>query len=190
MAFELKLSELPIIKATEFWSQLAERPNESGLGDDGVDDETEPNLLRKLKAALGFALDLNERISRREKVRVQDVAGVCRKVEVANLVANRESATLQIAAGPDMFRPRHNEASKALVGPGLETVQSASFNQLIAEPTESKSGLVVAEVWSGDDPKPYVRKARTVAVSVLQAEINRPTDSHRKKVRIRKQSRR
>ena len=80
MAFELKLIELPIIKATEFRSQTTEGPDESGLWDDGVDDETEPNLLRKLKATLGLALDLNERISRREKVRVQDIAGVCRKV--------------------------------------------------------------------------------------------------------------
>src|ERR1700758_4550629 len=38
--------------------------------------------------------------------------------------------------------------------------------------------------------KPYVSDARTVAVPTCEAEINRPTDGERKKIRIRKQGRR
>ena len=40
---------------------------------------SEPRLLRKLEATLGFALHLSERIARREKIRVQVVAAVRRQ---------------------------------------------------------------------------------------------------------------
>src|SRR5271165_3845284 len=89
-----------------------------------------------------------------------------------------------------MFRPWHDVVSEASVGPGLETLQAAFIDQFVAETTESKSGLVVAEVRSSYDTKPYVGEARTVTVPPLQAEIDRPTDGQGKKVRIRKQCRR
>ena len=44
---------------------------EPELRGDEVNDELEPRLLRKLEAMLGFALHFDERIARREKVRVQ-----------------------------------------------------------------------------------------------------------------------
>jgi hypothetical protein len=88
-----------------------------------------------------------------------------------------------------MFRPGHDKISKAHVGPGLEAPQSAFFDQLIAKPAESKSGLVVVEVWAGYHAKPYIGEARTVAVAMLEAEINRPADRQGKKVRIGKQCR-
>ena len=62
----------------------------------------------------------------------------------------------QVAATPDMFCPWHHVTSEDHVGPGLEALQVALLNQLIAEPAKSKSGLVVAEVWPGDLPKPYI----------------------------------
>ena len=80
--------------------------------------------------------------------------------------------------------------SEAHIGPGLEALQPAFFDQFIAEPAESKSGLVVAEVRSGDHAKPYIGEARTVAVAALEAEIDRPADDQGRKVRIRKQGRR
>ena len=152
---------------------------------------TRPNrsLLGKLEAILGFTLHLNERISRRQKVRVQVDAAVRRKSEVADLVRGLERPTQQIAASPDMFRPWHDVTSEDHIGPGLEALQAAFFDQFIAEPTESKSGLVVAEMWSGYHAKPYIGEARTVAVAMLEAEINRPADDQGKKVRIRKQCR-
>jgi hypothetical protein len=54
---------------------------------------------------LGFALYLNERIARREQVRVQVQAAVRRKCEIADLVRGLELPTQQIAANLDMFRP-------------------------------------------------------------------------------------
>ena len=44
----------------------------------------------KLEAMLGFALYLNERIARREQVRVQVQAAVRRKCEIADLVRGLE----------------------------------------------------------------------------------------------------
>src|SRR5260221_9784292 len=171
-------------------SSHGEGPDKPELRADEVNDVTKPGLLSKLQAILGFTLYLNQRISRRQKVRVQVVAAVGRKSEVAGLVRSLESATQQITASPEMFRPWHDVVSEARIGPGLEALQAAFLNKFVAEATESKSGLVVAEVRSSYDTKPYIGEARTVATSALEAEINRPTDGQGKKVRIRKQCRR
>ena len=112
MALDPKLIKLLIVKGAEIRRQAAERPDEPELRGDGVNDETEPHLLRKLEAMLGFALHLVERIARREKVRVQVVAAIRRKSEIADLVCGLERATHQIAASPDMSRPWHDESSK------------------------------------------------------------------------------
>src|ERR1700720_1944056 len=102
----------------------------------------------KLEAILGFGLSHTERIARREQVRVQAQAAVRRKCEIADLVRGLELPTQQIAASLDMFRPGHDKISKAYIGPGLEAPQAAFFDQFIAKPTESKSGLVVVEMWT------------------------------------------
>src|SRR6202022_4568172 len=143
----------------------------------------------KLEAMLSFALYLNERIARREQVRVQVHAAVGRKCEIADLVRGLERPTQQIAASLDMFRPGHDKISKAHVGPGPEAPQAAFFDQFIAKPAESKSGLVVVEMWAGNHAKPYIGEARTVAVAMLEAEVDRPADNQGKKVRVRKQCR-
>ena len=69
MALEPKLIKLLIVEGAEFRRQATEGPDKPELRGDDVNDETEPHLLRKLEAILGFTLHLNERISRREKVR-------------------------------------------------------------------------------------------------------------------------
>ena len=89
-----------------------------------------------------------------------------------------------------MSRPGHDEISEVHVGPGLEALQPALFDQVIAELAEAKSGLVVAEARSGEHAEPYIGEARTVAVAALEAEIDRPADDQGKQVRIRKQCRR
>jgi hypothetical protein len=101
-----KLVELLIIKVTEFRGQSAERPNEPELCGDEINGTTEPDLLRKCETALGFTLHLIERIARREKVRVKVAAAVPSKSEVTRVVRRLERAMYQIAARPNMFRPR------------------------------------------------------------------------------------
>ena len=171
------------------WRQATEGPDKPKLGGDEVNDVTEPGLLGKLQTILGFTLHLNQRISSCQKVRVQVVAAVRRKSEVAGLVRDLESETQQITANPEMFRPGHDIVSETCIGPGLEALQAAFLDQFVAEATESKSGLVVVEMWTGDHAKPYIGEARTVAVAMLEAEVNRPADNQGKKVRIRKQCR-
>src|ERR1700688_2340374 len=135
-----KLIKLPIVKGAEFRCQAAEGPDKPELQRYGVDSEAKPRLLRKLEAVLCFTLRVDERISRREKVRVQVLAGDRRIGEVARLVCGIESLTQQIAAGLDMSRPWHDVISEDYIGPGLEAVESAFVDQLIAKPTELKSG--------------------------------------------------
>ena len=86
MTFEPKLIKLSIIEGAELRCQASERPDQTELSRNGIDDETEPCPLRKLEAFLGFALCLNERISRREQIRVQAEATISRKGEIADLV--------------------------------------------------------------------------------------------------------
>ena len=90
-ALDPKLVELLIVEGAEFRRQAAERPDQPELRGDDVNDKTEPHLLREREAMLGFALHLDERIARREKVRVQVVAAVGRKSEVADLVRRLEA---------------------------------------------------------------------------------------------------
>src|SRR5882724_1373028 len=190
MALELKLIEPLIVEGAECRRQATERPDQPALRGDDVNDETEPSLLRKLEAILGFTLHLNERISRREKVRVQVVAAISRKGEVADFVRGIESATHQIAASLDMSCPWHDDISERHIGTGLEARQSAFFDQFIAEPTKSKAVLVVAETRSGDDAKPDIGEARPVAVAMLEAEVGHAANDEGSQVLIGKQCRR
>ena len=164
---------LLIVKGAEYRRQAAESPNQSELGSDAINGETEPHFQRKRETMLGFALHLIERIARREKVCVQVGVAGRQKIEITALVCSLERATQQIAAIPDMSRPRNQQAPKVEIDPSLEALQPPLFDQIIAEPPESKSGLVVAEVWSSDEGKHRIGQARSVTVAILEAEIDR-----------------
>src|SRR5271163_883549 len=85
MALESKLIESLIVEGAKFRGQPTKGPNKSELRCDVVNDETEPDLLRKLEAILGFTLHFHERISDREKVLDQVVAAISRKGKVTDL---------------------------------------------------------------------------------------------------------
>src|SRR6516162_4266955 len=74
MALKLSFVKSLIVKRAEFRCRPAERPDKPKLASDYINDETEPSLLRKLEAILGFTLYLSERISRCQEVCVQVVA--------------------------------------------------------------------------------------------------------------------
>ena len=63
--------------------------------------------------------------------------------------------------------------------------QPALFDQVIAEPAEAKSGLVVAEAGARDHAKERIGGARCVAVAALEAEIDCTADDQGKQVPIR-----
>jgi hypothetical protein len=102
------------------------------------------------------------------------VAAVGGISEIAILDCRLERAAHRITASPDMSRPGHDAISKLHIGPGLETRQSASFDQVIAELTEAiYGGPVVAEARASDHSQPYIGAAGSVAVAALKAEIDR-----------------
>jgi len=157
---DANLVELLVVEGAECRRQAAQRPNEAELSGDGVNDEPEPHLLRERQALLGFAFGLGKRIARREKVRVQLVAAVGGVGEVAHLVCRLERAAHQVAAGPDMPGPGHDAVAEFHVGPGLETPQSASVDQVVTELAEAiYGGPVVAEARAGDHGQPYIGAA-------------------------------
>jgi hypothetical protein len=185
-----KLIKLPIIEGSKSRRQSAKSPDQPELSGSDVNDKPELRFLRKCERILGFTLHIDERVPCREKIRGQVAAAVSRTIEVARLVRRLQRAVQKITPSPDMSRPRQDETSEAHIGPGLEARQSVLFDQVVAEPAESKSGMVVAEARSGDHAKPNVGEARAVTVAALEAEIDRPTDDQGKQVRIRLQARR
>src|SRR5262252_6516787 len=190
MALDPQLVKLLIIKGAKCRRLSAQSPDQLELGGTDVDDKPEPRLLPKRESILGFVLHVNEGISRRQKDRVQARAAIRRKSEVAGLVRRLEPATQQITARLDMFCPRHDLISEADIGPGLEPLQPAFFDQIIAELAEAKCDLVITEMRSGDTAtQPYIGAARSVAVAMLEAEIHDPTEDQGYKVHIRKQGR-
>jgi hypothetical protein len=159
MPLERQLLESLFVETAEFRRETPKGPNKPELRTNDVNDETKPHFPRKIQAVLGFALHLNERIARCEKVPVQRPTTIRRKSEVAGLVRGLESTAQQIYANPNMFRPWHDEISEAHMGSDLEAIEPALFDKVIAEATETKSGLVAAEVRSGYDAKPYIGEA-------------------------------
>ena len=135
-----------MVKGAEYWSQPTERAYEGKLHANEINHEAEAYLLRKREAFLGFTLHLNQRVSRRQKIRVQVVTAVRRETEIAGLVRGLERPAHQVPTGPDMFRPWDDEISETHIGACLEAIQTRFFAQFIAEPAESKSRLVVAEM--------------------------------------------
>src|ERR1700738_1877805 len=133
--------------------------------------------MRKSETTLDLALHLAERISRCQKILDQIQAAVPpHKHEVADLVRDFESTMQEITCSPDVLRIWDQEMREQHIGPGLETLQPASFDQFEADLTEARSGLVIAESVTRDEAKPHIDVARTVAVTTLEAEIRRPAN--------------
>src|SRR4029077_4879159 len=187
---DLKLLKLPIIKGSKSGCHSAKSADQPELSGGDVNDKPEPRLLRKREYILGFTLHIKERVACREKVRGQMVAAVGHIGEIAHPIRCLQRTVQQIAPSLDMSRPRQDETSEAHIGPGLKALQSALFDEVMAEPAESKSGLVVAEARSRDHAKPNIGEARAVTIASLEAKIDRPTDDQGKQVRIRMQGRR
>src|ERR1043166_1280904 len=150
MALDPQFVKLLIIKGAKCRRQSAQSPDQPELGGTDVDDKPEPRLLPKRESILGFVLHVGWASSRRQQDRVQARAAIRRKSEVAGPVRSLEPATQQITARLDMFCPRHDLICEADIGPGLEPLQLASFDQIIAELAEAKCDLVVTEMRPGD----------------------------------------
>src|SRR5215469_9211224 len=58
------------------------------------------------------------------------------------------------------------------------------FDQFVAKPPAAKSVLVLAETRPGYDGKPYIGKARTVAVAMLEAQVHHMTNDERKQILV------
>ena len=83
-----------------------------------------------------------------------------------------------------MSRQWQDGLSQGQIRQGLEAPQSPSFDQVVTELAEAKSGLEVAEMRASDQAKHCIGEARPVAVAMLEAEIDRPTDSQEFEVHI------
>ena len=112
MALDAELVKLLVVEAAECGRQAAQGADQPKLPGESVDHEAKPAFLGKLEAFLGFALHVDERVTRREKVGDQVVAAQGREREVADGVRDIERATDQIAAGADMLGPRHDEIAE------------------------------------------------------------------------------
>ena len=85
-----------------------------------------------------------------------------------------------------MTDPRHHNFSESQIRTRLESPQSAFLDQIVAEPTEFESGFVVLGMWASYFAKPHeslrngaldIKEARSVAVAMLHAEVNRSEEN-------------
>ena len=189
MALELTFIEPCGIEAAERRRQAAECADERKLRRDDVDHETEASSLRKLQTVFGLALHVDERITRREKVPNQVVAGISCHREIADGIRGIEGATDQIVARSQMSGPRDDEHAEGQIRAGPEPLQPTPFDQVVAEPAEAEAGLVVAKSRSGDHAKPDIGITGRIGVAVFQAEIDHSADEQRKQIRIREHGR-
>src|SRR5579859_6443201 len=143
MPLQMKLVELRIVKDAKSGCQSSQCTNEPELRTDDVGDETEPHLLSKRKAMLGFTLQLDQRIACRKNVRIQIGAADTHKIKVADLVCGIECPTQQIAGSLKMHPPGKDVNRKVIVSSGLKVLQIALFDEVITEAAEPVSGLEV-----------------------------------------------
>ena len=68
-------------------------------------------------------------------------------------------------------------------------MQSALLHQIVTKLAEPESGPIVSETRSSEHTQPYIGVARSVAVAVLQAEANHPTNHESMKSSIGQQRR-
>ena len=122
MVFGEKLVELPVVKATEFQRQTAQRPNQRELRGDDVNDEAEPHLPGEREAMFGFALHRRQRLAGEEQIRVQIIAREGCRRDVSDPVRHLERAMQQITASPYVLHPADGENRKGKRGPRLEAL--------------------------------------------------------------------
>jgi hypothetical protein len=146
---EPTLVELLVVKRTKFWLQPTQRSYEPQLGTNDVNDQTEPGPLHKFEPILGFALYFRERVPAGEHMCVQIVAAIASKGKISVLACSLEGAAHQIAAGRDMFCPRHHAIAEKQVRGGLKALKSELFNKLVGKLTEFKACFVVAKARPG-----------------------------------------
>jgi hypothetical protein len=121
----------------------------------------------------GDAFHLGEVIARCQHVRVEQRPGADCKVQIANAVGAFDRATHQITTILHVPGPGKDHGSEHEISCGLEALPSALLAQLIADPSEAVSRLVVAELRADDGSQPDIGVARSFAVPTLDAETDR-----------------
>src|ERR1700742_929555 len=111
MVLDPKLIHIPIIEASEFRGQAAERPNERELRRDDGNDKAEAHLSQKRERLLGFTLRRRKLFARRKKI-TDKKATASRPGKVTHFVRDNKGAAYEIATGPDMSRPGHDDISE------------------------------------------------------------------------------
>src|SRR3984957_15102943 len=123
MVFHPRLIQIPIIEAAEFRGQAAERPNERKLRRDEVNDQAVAYLSQKRERILGLTLHVHKLFARREKITDKEATGG-RPGKVTHFVRGIEGATYEIATGPDMSRPEHDDISENRINTRPASLQS------------------------------------------------------------------
>ncbi len=190
MPLEPLLVEPRVVEGAELRRQAAQRPDQLKLPCDPVDGETEPRLAREVEPGLGLVLHVTERITGGKEIRDQVVPAARCIHQIAKSVGRVEGAPDQAAAGSDGLRPRNDAIPKAHVDAGLEATQPALLYQVQAELAEAEPGPVVAEVRPEDHGEPHIGETRSVAVAVLEAEVDHVADDERAQILVSVPSRR
>src|SRR5262244_1406521 len=110
--------------------------------------------------------------------------------EIADFVRSSEAAAVELSSCLNVFCPRNDKRSKRHISAGLIAKQSTFFHQVVTKLAEPETSRVVSEARSSEHAQPDIGIARSIAVTVLQAEADHPANHESHQFRIDEQSRR
>ena len=84
-----------------------------------------------------------------------------------------------MAPAPSVFGPGDDQIAEGHIRSSFIALQSALPDKLVSKASKSEPISIVAEAWSSDDRKPYIRETRCVAVSMCQTKIHHVANNER-----------
>jgi len=154
----------------------------------GIDAWTPLDSLIMAKGlAFGLSFDLVEWSTGGEQVCRQVNATVSGIRKIARFLCGLESAPQEGAARGQGLCPVRDMDCENQVDAGSEPIKATLLNQIQAKLAEAEPCLVVAEVCPEHTTQPCIRKGRSVAVAILQAEARHPADNEAEKIQIGEQ---
>src|SRR5262245_33528700 len=122
-------------------------------------------------------------MAQRKKNGIEGAAAMCSKRRVAVLFRHLEGTTRRTDSFPERPGPRGHDGEQE-IGPTPKVIQSVRFEQIAGHLSESITLIEVAEVAAGDQTHCRVVRWCSVAVAVLQPEIDSPADAEGAQIRV------
>src|SRR6516164_4581745 len=176
MLLHLKLIQASVIEAAEFWRHSAERPNECEQRRDHVCDEPEARPPSGVEITFSFGLQVVQSGSRCETQLDQVKLAKRCEYQVAGLLSQIKRALHHRRRGLNRTSPGQDVVGDDTVDLAAKTREIVSLGERCAQVTKSEAVAVMAETRTDRHTQLGKRHGRSVAVTMLQAEVRHAED--------------